>query len=334
MYCPRCDETFSSFQSLCPNCFAELRPGSAKGRPSSPAKEPGLPEPHSGLDLVTSMIPQMPAVEFPDLTGAVLDKPREAVQQVAEKAATRVSKAASRLTRPVAPPADLDLRPTADPLGQAALQEARQEIQAALEEAARELQALAGSGREAVMAELHSEGEESRQRAAEALRASRIHIERQMAPHLDRIRRRYASIATGLDPGSREAIAERLQFLRKQASEALAGLERQIGHVPEPVRGVARRLQDGAVPEVPLVDLNQTGAQSVEGLKGGCLGVLGVFLSFILPGLGQFVIGHVGAGIILVFLYIVLKSALPDATGLGWLLSGLAAWHVWTATRS
>ena len=222
----------------------------------------------------------------------------------------------------------------ADPLGQAALQEARQEIQAALEEAARELQALAGSGREAVMAELHSEGEESRQRAAEALRASRIRIERQMAPHLDRIRRRYASIATGLDPGSREAIAERLQFLRKQASEALAGLERQIGHDPEPVRGVARRIQAGAPPEVPLVDLNQAGAQSVEGLKGGCLGVLGIFLSFILPGLGQFVVGHVGAGIILVFLYIVLKSALPDASGLGWLLSGLAAWHVWTVTRN
>ena len=95
----------------------------------------------------------------------------------------------------------------------------------------------------------------------------------------------------------------------------------------------ARRLHaEGA--NVVAVDLNQAGAQSVEGLKGGCLGVLGIFLSFILPGLGQFVIGHVGAGIILVFLYIVLKSALPDASGLGWLLSGLAAWHVWTVTRN
>jgi len=334
VYCPRCDETFSPFQSLCPNCFAELRPGAATGRPPSPVKELGLPEPQLDLDLGTSMIPQMPAVEFPDLTGAVLEKPREAVQQVAEKATARVSKAASRLTRRVTQPPDPDLRPAAGPLDQAALQEARREIQAALEEAAQELQALAGSGREAVMAELHSEGEESHQRAAEALRASRLHIERQMAPHLDRIRRRYARIATGLDPGSREAIAERLQFLRKQASEALAGLEHQIGHAPEPVRGVARRVQGGVVPEAPLVDLNQTGPQSVEGLKGGCLGVLGVFLSFILPGLGQFVIGQFGVGIILVFLYIVLKSALPDATGLGWLLSGLAAWHVWTATRN
>lgn len=334
MYCPRCEETFSPFQSLCPNCFAELRPGAAPATRSPSAS--GLPE--AGLGLGSLMMPQMPSssLDFPELFGTALEVPREAVK-VVEKASSRVSKTTARVSKALgetSEPSRTAARSQAGALDQAALQEARQEIQAALEEAARELQALAGSGREAVMAELRREGEESRQRAAEALRANRVQIDRKMAPHLARIRRRYAQIASELDPGSREAIAERLQFLRKQASEALVGLERQIGVVPEPVRGLVRQVQEGSIPEAPLIDLGQSAQQSVEGVKTGCLGVLGVFLSFILPGLGQLVTGHFAAGIILIFLYTILKSAIPDAPGLGWLLSALAAWHVWTATRS
>ncbi|MGI5843882.1 MAG: hypothetical protein ACOX9B_06895 [Candidatus Xenobium sp.] len=385
MYCPHCDENFSSFHSLCPNCFAELRSETATGPPSSPVRDRGLTEPHPGLDLATSMTPQIPTVEFPDLTGAVLDKSREVMQQVTEKAATRaseaasrltmpviplepdlrppveprdqaagreiqavldqsreaaqqvaektitrVSKAASRLTTPVTPHPDPDLRPPVEPLDQAALQE----IQAALEEAAQELQKLAGRGRESVMEMLHSEGEDPRQAAAVFLSAYRRFLGKEMAPHLDRIRKRYNSIARRLDPGTREAISQRIQFLSKQTSGSLADLENQIKRLPKPVRGVARQLKDVDLPEAPRVDLGSTGEQSVEGVKNSCMGLVGVFLSFLLPGLGHFLIGSAGAGSVLLFIGIVLKVAFPEATVLNWSLSFLAAWHVWMLTRN
>ena len=352
-YCPRCDENFSSFHSLCPNCFAELRPGTDTGSPSSPARDLGLTDLHPGLDLATSMIPQIPTVEFPDHTGAVLDKSREVMQQVTEKAATRASEAASRLTTPVSPLepearreirdvldkpreaaqqvtekavtrvskaashlttpvtpvtplSDLDLRLPVDPLDQAALQE----IRAALEEAAREFQNVLGRERESVMETLHSGDEDARQMASDFLLGHRRYVKRELAPHLDRIRRRYNSIARRLEPETRKAIEDRLQLLRDQLSGSQAELEHQIKY------------------------FGSTYDQSVEGVKKSCMGLVGVLLSLLLPGLGHFLIGSAGPGGVLLFIGIFLRVAFPEAIVLNCSLSFLAAWHVWMLTRN
>jgi hypothetical protein len=352
---------------------------------------------HPGLDLATSMIPQIPTVEFPDHTGAVLDKsrevmqqvtekaatraseaasrltmpvsplepearreirdvldkPREAAQQVTEKAATRASEAASRLTTPVSPLepearreirdvldkpreaaqqvtekavtrvskaashlttpvtpvtplSDLDLRLPVDPLDQAALQE----IRAALEEAAREFQNVLGRERESVMETLHSGDEDARQMASDFLLGHRRYVKRELAPHLDRIRRRYNSIARRLEPETRKAIEDRLQLLRDQLSGSQAELEHQIKY------------------------FGSTYDQSVEGVKKSCMGLVGVLLSLLLPGLGHFLIGSAGPGGVLLFIGIFLRVAFPEAIVLNCSLSFLAAWHVWMLTRN
>ncbi len=346
MYCTRCKESFSSFQSLCPNCFGELQAGGEAGHRATDLLVPTLDNLESvGQSLEPLVMLQMPDLAglsmdlreaVPDgapgtaLGGALLDKPIEAARKGAEQASDRLTRAASS----VAASASRTARKVqAGEIDRATVQELTQEIQQALEEAARDLQSMAAATREAVTEELRREGESSVQRALDLLRARRQRIGQDLGHRLEGIRKRYATVSAHLDPGTRRSIVDRLDFLHRQATEVLGGLEKQLGGLPQPVREVVRQAADGQIPAAPLVDLGQSVEASGEGLKAGCLGVLGVFLSFIVPGLGQFVIGQWPVGIAIFFLYIVLTSAIPNVALIGWLIKGLAAWQVWAATR-
>lgn len=336
MYCPRCNESFSPFQSLCPNCFGELRsPG--KGQAPGKAAEQLLTLGFEDLEtlahaLETQPLPTMPEIgDLGDLLGTTLERPAEAARAGAERAVEKGRETARRVGEP--------LRQVAREAGAGrvsleALQAARHDIMQALEDAARDLQAMAQASREEVLGELRKEGSDARARASELLRSRQLWIEREVGKRLENVRKRYGSIAQDLDPGTRSAIRGRLETLQADSQEVLGGLEKQMGGLPGPLREVARRTLAGE--EAPARDFSLGDAvqPSVQQVQSGCNTVLAVFLSFVVPGLGQLVLGQWVAGGALIVLYLFAKGAFPDLTFLTWLLSGLAAWHAMTGSRS
>jgi len=333
VYCPRCQESFSPFQSLCPNCFGELQTASGVRGPGSDLEIPTLDNlelPSLSPGTVPWVDPlegalRLAAPDFPDLSQSVeehLSKPARTVGQGVEQVSDRLALAAGAVGASAGRTAQ---RLQAGQVDRAVWQEAVHGIHQALEEANRDLQSMAASTREAVMAELRREGGAASQRATDLLQARRRRIGQDLGRRLEGIRQRYAKVSAQLDPDTRRSIVGRLDALNRQAGEVLGGLERQLG--------VQAQAPPAQIPEPPQVNPVQAAEASLEGVKAGCQGTLGVFLSFILPGLGQFVIGQWPVGVALVFLYIVLTSALPDAPLVGWMLKGLAAWQVWSATR-
>lgn len=342
MYCPRCKENFSDFQSLCPNCFGELVAitGPDGIRPLADGFVNLLLEDMEGLtrSLETQPMLQMPdldrmAVELGAQAGGLFEKPVEAAREGAERATGRTRQAAATVG---AAAAEARRAAEAGHLSLENLQAARHDIMEALEAAARDLQGMAHSTREAVMAELRREGANSHQRAAELLRARQARIGQDLGRRLDQIRQRYGRIAQDLDPGTRATIRSRLESLQQQSSEVLTGLEKQIGGLPGPVQEIVRRAAAGDTEGVKetLIDLAQPAVQSVENVQAGCSGLVGVAASFVMPGLGHMVVGRFATGIGILVLYGFLVSAMPEQHFLRWLASGLAAWHVWMETRS
>ncbi len=333
MYCPRCKESFSPFQSLCPNCFGELqtRGGAAAVGAALEIPDPGhleIPGPSLGTGSWEDPLAGALRLSGPDLpvlsqsVEEALAGPAQVLGQGVEQASDRLAMAANAVAASATRAAQ---RLQAGEVDRAVWTESVHGIHQALEEAHRDLQSLAASTREAVMAELQREGGAASQRALDLLQARRRRIGQDLGHRLEGIRKRYAQVSAQLDPGTRRSIVDRLDALNRQAGEVLGGLEKQLG-----VQAQAAPVQ---IPNPPQVNLGQTADTSLEGVKAGCQGTLGVFLSFLLPGLGQFVIGQWPVGVALVFLYIVLTSALPDAPLIGWMLKGLAAWQVWSATR-
>ena len=146
----------------------------------------------------------------------------------------------------------------------------------------------------------------------------------------------FARISRDLEPEARQSLQQRLVALRNQVDGALQGLEKQVGALPEPVQRIVRQTAAGEplLVQETLTGLvepaRQSAAEAEAKAKAGCLTFLAVFASFVLPGLGQFVLGKGGAGMVLLALYIVGKAFFPDSGALPWLLSGAAAVHVLT----
>ena len=57
-------------------------------------------------------------------------------------------------------------------------------------------------------------------------------IGQDLGHRLEGIRKRYATVYEHLDPGTRRSIVDRLDFLHRQSTEALGGLEKQLGGLP------------------------------------------------------------------------------------------------------
>lgn len=325
MHCGRCNEDFSPFQSICPNCFGELKP--ALGAAAADV----LSMPTIDFSFATQALPEVSPLDLD--FGTLLTKPAEAAREGALQASGQVKQGVAAVSTAVRKAADRVEHgdPVAETVGKA-----RAELLEALDTTGRYLQKTAHQTREAVLRELRREGGDARARAAEMLRSRQAQISKHMHHRLHEISDRFDRLQGALDEADHSSFLGRIESLKRQAGSVLVGLEKEVGSEPVLARvpDVNVMIREAGVNPEKVVEVV---GDSAEGVQKGCLSLGGAFASLFLPGLGQLLTGQGGAAMVVFLAWMIVPNWFGESSMNGvmnLLIRVAAAAHVWFSVRS
>ncbi|MBM3461200.1 MAG: hypothetical protein FJX76_03770 [Armatimonadetes bacterium] len=293
MHCPRCDQSFSDFQSICPNCFAELVAGEGRTRPSDSAAVawPSMAE-FSTLEMPRITLDAMSAVNSLDAEAdrAVADLARDAAEGYAEAAVAHVP--------------DRNMRDMA---------------RERLDNVANRLEERLPEG-------LRGMAHERLQQTVEQLAGmvpdenAREYVQQHALEQAGRLPRETPREMAQQAQEWAERQAENAQFWgEKKAQQAAQRAERRSQAQQQAQQAGYQRPPNARSPQeiAPNFDVWYKATQTTESQPAatetsgnvGCLNVIMAVISLVVPGLGQIIVGPRGFGVFLFFVWVFAHGA-------------------------